>query len=248
MQGPLPKPAAKTGNLDYSKASVKDIAAANSAPGVEARLADLERKLDLLLERLNPPAVGNNAGSPPLHRGDIPRAVEGNVPPPGRSPFEEDRPPTIPPPPRSNVPIPSAGSPLDAPTVDQPRQAEPMLDDNTPPLSKPSQPTPPPTSVLPSPIRELPPLPAARLPEQSGAQPPSPAPPGALRRSGEPPSDDASAFATPSSLPSRSVPPSRRSKLRFRSPGSILNATKPFMPRPQLASRPMMNPSTRSGF
>ncbi len=68
-QGSVPKPAAKSGNLDYSKASVKDIAAANSAPGVEARLADLERKLDLLLERLNSPAVDTNLHSPPPRRG-----------------------------------------------------------------------------------------------------------------------------------------------------------------------------------
>jgi RNA polymerase sigma factor (sigma-70 family) len=49
------------GEVEFEKALPREVGPANASTGVEGRLADLERKIDLLLQRLNPPQFDDDA-------------------------------------------------------------------------------------------------------------------------------------------------------------------------------------------
>jgi len=152
---PAQKPAARAAQPRYTdlvpKAGLAD-APASPAPGVEARLADLERKLDLLLQRLNPPQATFGALPPPR----MPSEVE-------RSPFQMEPPAQTQLPPQSRpqiTPSPDAGhGPVLSP---QPRAEE--LPPPNPALSpiEQDQPQLAQRQVLPTPSAEIPSLPATR--------------------------------------------------------------------------------------
>ena len=61
VQKPAVKAVAKPSNIDFVPKTTLPTAGASPSPGVETRLDDLERKLDLLLQRLNPPPPGLDA-------------------------------------------------------------------------------------------------------------------------------------------------------------------------------------------
>jgi hypothetical protein len=142
-QAPQPRLCSKDGSAS--------VPAANPSPGVEARLADLERKLDLLLERLKPPPL--TPDTLPAPRMEAPKAVEVNPPAvSGLSPFEMDQP-------AQQTVLPPKGQQ----TFVQP----PPVDGNAP---RPFQQDPPRVAqqpVLPSPSAEIPPPPATRMPGES---------------------------------------------------------------------------------
>jgi len=177
-QKPAEKAAAKSNNLDFIPKTTLPAAVANPSP-VEARLADLERKLDLLLERLSPRHL---AGAPPP-----PRAVEGLPSHTGASPMELDRPvqqtqlpqayhsrgtpspdantaPDLSPLPRAEVQPPPPPTHVDSPfEEDQPQVAQPPFQATLPTPSAEIQP--PPASRVPGESR--PPAPSVELPENS---------------------------------------------------------------------------------
>ena len=92
------KAVAKPHSSDPLRAATADFATARTTTGVEARLADLERKLDILLQRVNQPQLGNIAvpppptpvpspSAPPPTPVPSPSAVEANPPVRETSPF-----------------------------------------------------------------------------------------------------------------------------------------------------------------
>jgi RNA polymerase sigma factor (sigma-70 family) len=101
VQKPAEKAVARPHNSDFVPKTALPEAVASPLPGVEARLADLERKLDMLLQRLNPPQLGPDTLPPPR----LPSEVE-------RSPFEMEPPAQTQLPPQSHpqiTPSPDAG-------------------------------------------------------------------------------------------------------------------------------------------
>ncbi len=170
QQGATPAPAQKPAEQAVANPHNSDLvpktamleAVASPSPGVEARLADLERKIDMLIQRLNPPQLGPDTLPPPR----LPSEVEGNPPVTERSPFDMEPPAQTQFPPQSHArptPSPDAGhGPVLSP---EPR---PTLLPSTP-LDQPQVAQRP---VLPTPSVVMPPLPATRMPGES--RPPSP--------------------------------------------------------------------------
>jgi hypothetical protein len=78
-QKPAEKAAAKPHNSDFlPETALPEVAATSPTPGVEVPPADLERKLDILLQRLTPPPIAPEA-LPPTRPQSLP-PLEGNPP------------------------------------------------------------------------------------------------------------------------------------------------------------------------
>jgi RNA polymerase sigma factor (sigma-70 family) len=179
-QKPAEKAATKPNNVDFvPKTTVPEPATASPTPGVEARLADLERKLDLLLQRLSP----------------SPMTREKTVPPDGRSPLD-----VAPAPPGDSPFVTSGGAQIEPPPPVHAQPTEPVDSNAVPVLESqpPAEVQPPPAAaraaspfeedqprvsqraVLPPPSADVPTLPAARSTEESqppasAVEPPTPA-------------------------------------------------------------------------
>ncbi len=96
QQETTPPPAQKTAEKTVAKRDIADAAQKTTvadapespSPGVEARLADLERKLDMLLERLNPPPAARETLPLDTERSPFQMAPDSTE----RSPFDHDEP------------------------------------------------------------------------------------------------------------------------------------------------------------
>jgi hypothetical protein len=128
----IPAPASKTVEKTAAKPDIPhvaaesiprtpspDVATARPAPGVEARLADLERKIDLLLQRLNPPQLASDTLPTPPPQSQ--QAFEGDLAPRQARPRSTAGPAQLEPLPRTHSQPSSTPSGLD-------RQTQPSVD------------------------------------------------------------------------------------------------------------------------
>ncbi len=184
IPAPVQKPAEKT----VAKSDFPDFVPKTASPGVEARLADLERKIDMLLKRLNPPPIARQMHPPDPERSPFQVAPDSTE----RSPFDQPD---------------SAPRALSRAQSLRPPSPDAGLGPQLAPQPGPDQPQVAHRQVLPSPDAEIPPPPATRMPLESRPPVPSVNPP-------EPSSELANLYRSARTLDPFESPAPQRSSLK----------------------------------